>query len=185
MIERQLTQRLPVDAQRLQPGQRLNIVVGAVEEQVLQIDEIAGDQQRYDLARALRSQFLTIGEAGHDERASSQVARPFADQIGRRFVGFRHDRQCENRPLRRFADRRARPQFTDQLIERTGVDHIELPLGRERKVSLDRQLPGCMVGDLSALTLIGLSLQHMLVQPRQSSASRAFSNGRCSGGMAG
>ena len=82
----QLAHRVPPHEGQLATGQRLHVVIGNVEQRPFQIDEIAGNVDADDLARALGRDLVAIGETGNDQAG---LGRPLtlAHDIGRRFRG--------------------------------------------------------------------------------------------------
>ena len=111
--------------------QRLNVVIGAVEQDVLQIDEIAGNMQRDDLPTAILDELVAEHITVHDH---GRIDRPFAlaQEI---FAGAQllHPvRQGEDRAYGIFIKRRMRVEPPGERVHRTvfGIEHRDTGITR-------------------------------------------------------
>lgn len=87
MFESQHLQRLALDADDRHLGQRLHVVIGDAEIQVLQIDEVAGQLNGYDLPGAIGRQLLPKCQATLHEVAITARRLTLPDDVGGGIVG--------------------------------------------------------------------------------------------------
>lgn len=123
------------DEEHLAARHHLHAVIRDIEEQVLEIQRVAGNAQADDLPITVAGQLLPVGDAGPEDAALVRGIA-FADRIGRRFQLPRDGRQGQDRLA--VLGRQARVLF--QLAEQRSLDfemsyHDGSCTGREREHS--------------------------------------------------
>ena len=125
------------------PRQRLDIVVGDLEEAVLKIEELAGHVDRHDLALAVAGHLVAIGEAAEQQRAHFRRLA-LADDIGGRFQRPIDEGEVANRLSIVFSEGAARFEASQDALDAFGDSHHRSPQteGREREKVSRPPVPG-------------------------------------------
>lgn len=129
VAESQLLQHRSFDIDGRDLRERLYVVIGIVQEQMLQVEKVAGDLDRDDLARTLEGELLAIGEATDDEAAMGEESRSFADEIGGRLISPQDIAKRQDRGFAFGGDRGPRSQFPHHGAKRLFDRHANAPLG--------------------------------------------------------
>src|SRR5690606_28952458 len=109
-------------------GERLDVMIGDLEQGPVEIDEVAGDMKADDLAGAVLVEFLPEGEAFEDQRAF--VARgAFADDVRAGFEHFAAEAERQERLTVGLVERSSARQFVDHSGEDRMIEQgTKLPL---------------------------------------------------------
>ena len=168
MGQDQRANRLARDARHLAAGQRLDVVIGDVEQGAFEVDEVARYMDADDLPRAFDGDLVAGGEAG-DDQAGSFGPLALAHEIGAGFHSVQAVGELEQRLPVVIVERRASLELSDHHIEdMLGDIHDALHVpGGGSAIGVSQPLkPGISVQRFADLNIVkGLRPHHKLVFP--------------------